>query len=134
LCFQVSKHLVECQADEASNVFNTKPGWPHNFDNSSNLRPEVTVIRRASLLPGHREWLTGDSAAKKVNWSELIASHLAQVIDVQRVGPVVLQHAGAERINLHMPHHVPAEPGRGQAEAADTSANLNRSHVPTRPQ
>jgi hypothetical protein len=39
-------------------------------NNSQIFRPEVTVIFRASSLPGNTERLAGESAANKVNWGE----------------------------------------------------------------
>jgi hypothetical protein len=111
LSFQVSKHLVERQPDEATNVLNDDETGPHNAKDASNLRPEVAVICRASLLSGDREGLTGDAPADKVNWTELVTAHLFQVADMDRLGPVVLEHLRAKRIDLHMANDLPPHPG-----------------------
>ena len=60
--FQVSKHLVECQIDDPSNIFTKHPSGPEFSDDSKHLRPEVTVIFLASSLPGNGERLTGKSS------------------------------------------------------------------------
>lgn len=75
MCFQVSKHRVECQADEATNVLNNDDTGLHDGKNASNFRPEVTVICRASLLPGDRKGLTGDAPCNNINWSEFVATN-----------------------------------------------------------
>jgi hypothetical protein len=128
LNFQVSKHRVECQLDEATNVLNDDETGPHNAKDSSNFWPEVAVVCRASLLPGDRKGLTGDAPADKVNCTELVTAYLFQVADMNGVGPVMRQHFRAERIDLHMASHLPAHPCGGQGEAADARAELNHPH------
>jgi hypothetical protein len=68
--FQVKAHIIECHADEASNILDTDESGPEFRNKSRHLRPEVTVIRRASLLSGDGERLTGDAAGEEVNASE----------------------------------------------------------------
>jgi hypothetical protein len=128
LSFQVSKHLVERQLDKPTNVLNDDETGPHNAKDSSNFRPEVAVICRASLLSGDREGLTGYPSTDNINWTELVTAHLFQVVDVDGIGPVVFEDAGAEGVDLHMPHHLPPHPGRRQGEAADASADLDYPH------
>jgi hypothetical protein len=65
--FQVSAHVIECHADEASNVLTTDPSGPDLLNNAQHLRPEVAVIRRASLLAGHAEGLAGESSGEEIN-------------------------------------------------------------------
>jgi hypothetical protein len=65
--FQVKAHIIECHADEASNVLDANPSGPEFFSKSQHLRPEVTVIRRPSLLACNREGLAGDAAGKEIN-------------------------------------------------------------------
>src|SRR5262245_8416086 len=64
--FQVRNTAVEFHLNEASNVFTNDPMGPDGSDNASHFRPEVTVICRASLLPGNREGLAGKSSDDNV--------------------------------------------------------------------
>lgn len=113
LSFQVSKHLVECQADEATNVLNDDETGPHNAKDASNVWPEVAVVCRASLLPGDREGLTGDAPADKVNWTKLVTAHLFQIVDMDGVWPMVFEDLGAEWVDFDMTDHLPAHPFGG---------------------
>jgi hypothetical protein len=65
--FQVRKHLVEFHIDDSNNIFANDPKRLHLPYNSKHLRPEKTVIFRASLVPGDTEWLARESAANKLN-------------------------------------------------------------------
>jgi hypothetical protein len=62
--FQVRAHIIECHADEPSNVLDTNESGPEFLSKSQHFRPEVTVIRRAALLSGDGEGLTGDAASE----------------------------------------------------------------------
>lgn len=128
LSFQVSKHLVECQLDEATNVLNDDETGPHNAKDASNFRPEVAVVCRASLLPGDRKGLTGDAPTDKINCTELVTMHVLQVVDMHCCGPVMLQHAGTKRVDLDVSDHLPPHPFGSEGEAADARANLNDPH------
>lgn len=110
--FQVSKHLVECHTDEPSNVFNEDDTGSHDRKDSINFRPEVTVIFRAESLPGVTERLARDSAGNNVNWSPLVTLHLSQIVQSQRIRPVLRQNTATPGVNLDMTHHLPAHPGR----------------------
>ena len=55
--FQVSQHLVEAQGDVTSNVFSNEKSGSCLCNNSTQLRPEVTVIFLAFALPGLAEGL-----------------------------------------------------------------------------
>ena len=59
--FQVRKHRVECHVDDSSNILTNDPSGPEFLYNSEHLWPEVTVIFRASSLPGNTERLAGES-------------------------------------------------------------------------
>lgn len=67
--FQVRKHRVERQIDDASNIFTKHPAGPELRNNSQHFRPEVTVISLASSLPGEGERLAGEAAGNNVNCS-----------------------------------------------------------------
>jgi hypothetical protein len=65
--FQVRKHRVECQIDDSRHIFTNDPSGPEFVYNSEKFWPEVTVILLASLLPGNRERLAGESSGNNVN-------------------------------------------------------------------
>jgi hypothetical protein len=65
--FQVSKHLVECQIDDSRHILTNDPSGLEFVYDSEHFRPEVTVIFLASLLPGNRERLAGESSGNNVN-------------------------------------------------------------------
>jgi hypothetical protein len=89
-CVQVRKHFVEAQTDVPSNIFSKHPSGPEFFDKTTHFRPEVTVILRASTLPGCTEWLAGVSPANKVNWSNIFATQLPHVFKLGDIRPVLL--------------------------------------------
>ena len=68
--FQVRKHRVECQIDDARHVLTKDPTGPDFVNNAEHFRPEVTVIVLASALPGKAERLTGESSGNNVNCSQ----------------------------------------------------------------
>jgi hypothetical protein len=65
--FQVRKHLIEAQADVPSNILGNDPSRPEISNNAVHLRPEMTVIFRASLVPGIAKRLARVSSTYKVN-------------------------------------------------------------------
>jgi hypothetical protein len=66
--FQVSKRAVERHPDEARDIFNADVSGPGFVNKSAHLRPERTVISRASSESGNRVGLTGRPAHKDI-WS-----------------------------------------------------------------
>jgi hypothetical protein len=62
-----------------SNIFANNPSGPECGNDSKHLWPEVTVIFRALSLPGNTERLARVSSDKKVNWVEIIGTHLAYI-------------------------------------------------------
>lgn len=52
------------QVVEARHVFTNNPSGPSDFDNAEHCRPEVTVIVKASLVPGCAPRLAGKSAGE----------------------------------------------------------------------
>ena len=64
--FQLRKHVVEFHRDDSRNVLAKHPSGSCFFNNAQHLRPEMTVIRRASSLPGDAEWLARKSTCDEV--------------------------------------------------------------------
>jgi len=69
---QVSTHTVERHADDTRHILTQDPTGPKVSDDSKHLRPEVTVIRRASSLSGKTERLAGETTADEVNFLDTI--------------------------------------------------------------
>jgi hypothetical protein len=65
--FHRSKHIVEPQADEASNVFTNDPSGPQRLNDRKHRIPEVAVIACASALAGRTKGLAGEASGNKVN-------------------------------------------------------------------
>jgi hypothetical protein len=99
-CLQVRKHFVEAQTDVPSNILSKHPSGPEFFDKTAHFRPEVTVIFRASTLPGCTEWLAGVSSANKVNWSNIFATQLPHVFKLGNIRPVFLKYSTAKRVDF----------------------------------
>jgi hypothetical protein len=64
----------------------------------------MAVIFRASALPGVTKWLAWESAANKVNWSDvtphLFAGQRPHVLVTRHARPVLRQHLAAEFVLL----------------------------------
>jgi hypothetical protein len=78
--FQISKHLVERQVDDPSNIFANDPTGPCFSNNPKHLRPEVTVILIASSLPGKTERLAWESTRKEVEVFDFTSLEIPDVI------------------------------------------------------
>jgi hypothetical protein len=63
--FQVRNTVVEFHRDESSNVLTNDPSGPGFAYNPEHFRPERTVIRRASSLPGLGKWLAWKPSGKQ---------------------------------------------------------------------
>jgi hypothetical protein len=59
---QVSKHRFECQIDDSNNILTNDPSRPEFSYDSKHFRPEITVISKASSLPGRAERLAREAA------------------------------------------------------------------------
>ena len=80
LSFQISKHLVERQVDDASNVLANDPTGSRLSNNPKHLWPEVTVILIAASLPGKTEWLAWESAREEIEVFNFIPIKLSDVV------------------------------------------------------
>jgi hypothetical protein len=89
--FQVSKHSVECQRDDSSNIFTKHPSGPGFPYNTEHLRPESTVIFVASSLSGEAVRLTGKSACDDVDWSIVASFHFVDVVANRNIRPMFFQ-------------------------------------------
>jgi hypothetical protein len=65
--FQVRKHVVEFHRNDSRNVFCQDEFGSCFFNNAEHLRPDRTVICRASSLPGNAERLARKSACDEID-------------------------------------------------------------------
>jgi hypothetical protein len=65
--FQVSQHVVEFHVDDSSNVFANDVSGLRVGNNTEHLRPDRTVIIRASLQPGVTERLARKSTCDDID-------------------------------------------------------------------
>jgi hypothetical protein len=126
--FQVSKHVVESQRDDSSNVFSNNPSGSDFADESKHFWPEITVIFFAKALPCNGERLAWKSAANEVDWM-LIANHpvLLQLFSRQLpdiavnwdTWKVLLQYLLAKGVDFAKSHGLHSCPPCGERESPD---------------
>ena len=125
--FQVRKHTVEFHRDDSWHVLAKYPSGPDTLNSGTHFRPEVTVIRRASLLPGDTEWLAGEPAGEEPNRFDCgDVSHVAVIGDS---GPVLSEHVATVGVDFSESNRLDSVPACGKCEAADAAKQVNmRSH------
>jgi len=82
-------------------------------NNSAIFWPEITVICRASSLPGNTVRLTRESSGNKVNWLEVVLSAISDIFVSPHVRPVFSEHLLAENVIFNLPltrHSSPLQP------------------------
>jgi hypothetical protein len=79
----------------------------------------VTVVIRAALLPGVREWLAREPSAEHVGSLDGSCANRSYVSMIRHLRPVLAEHGACVRVNLRLPDH--AHPGalEAEVEAAD---------------
>lgn len=90
---QISKHAVECQADDSRHILTNDPSGPCLAYDSQHLRPERTVIIVASSFPGEAVRLARESSGNKVNWSIVVSFQIVDVVANRHMRPVLLEHS-----------------------------------------
>jgi len=83
---QVSQHRVEFHVDDSSNVFAKDESGSCFLNKAEHLRPERTVILRASPVPGHAERLARKSTCDEVNPVVIGSVEAVDVGDKARTG------------------------------------------------
>lgn len=129
--FQVSEHIVECQRDDASNVFAKNPSGSRECNDFAHRRPEVAVILVRALLSGVAEGLTGEAAADEIDASEPTQSsciELANVVEDGDVGPVLAQDGAAEGIALAEGDGAHSNALEPETESADPAEEIKDIH------
>ncbi len=74
-----------------SNILSNDPRRSESLDKTPIFRPEVTVISRASSLPGNAERLAWVSSANKVDWTDLLCGEGSDVAVDRDSGPVLFE-------------------------------------------
>lgn len=115
--FQVSQHVVEFHADDSRHVLAKHPIGSCLRNNSAHLRPEVTVILRASALPGATERLARKSPCDDVGAD---AFDVSDVAIVGHVGPVAFEDFRGIRFDLTKADCLQSVPLGRQRKAADS--------------
>lgn len=135
---QVRSAIVERHADEASNVLSKHPSGPELRHDPAHLRPEETVIRRASSLPGAGERLAGKAAADEgrvfdAGVPKRSSCNVADVVESRYARPVSGQDSSAVCVTFHLCNCLkPRRLGR-QIDAADPreEADMGEAHAST---
>jgi hypothetical protein len=101
--FQISTHLVECQVDDARHILAKEPSGPESVKAADHFRPEVTVICRASSLPGNTERLAGESSADKVHSWDVSPVDFRDVVVARDCRPVLFEDFSGVVIVFNLP-------------------------------
>lgn len=132
---QVSSAIFERHADEASNVFSKHPSGPELRHDPVHLRPEETVIVRASSLPGATERLAGKAAADEgrafdAGPPKSVCCNVADVVESRYAGPVSGQDSSAVVVTFHLCYCLKAGRFRSQVDPADPreEADMGEAH------
>jgi len=129
--FQVSKHVVERQGDETSNIFANDPSGSCECNNSTHLRPEVAVIVLACLLSGDGERLAGESSAYEVDPSKASQSACVNVMYVLKAGdfgPVLAEDGLAIGVSLAESNRSHSSAFKSKAEPSNARKKVKDSH------
>jgi len=92
---QVSKHVIECQTDEASNILSNDPSGPEFLHHSKHFRPEITVVFRAFSLAGTGERLTGEATGQygrcmfDAGFPDSVNCDILDILPSRHIGPVL---------------------------------------------
>jgi hypothetical protein len=132
--FQVSQHIIECQRDEASNVFAKEPSGSFECNNAAHFRPEVAVVRLCFLLSGDAEGLAGESSADEIDSSKPTQSLCVQgtnIIEARDSRPVLAEDGSAELVSLAEGDC--SHPGslKSETESSDAGKEVKYPHRPT---
>lgn len=104
-----------------NNVLSNDPRGPESRDKAAILRPEVTVIFRASALPGETEWLAWVSSANNV---ALDAGECADVVMDGDAWPVLSEDGPAVGVDLAEGDGTHSGSFKPEAETADPAEEV----------
>jgi hypothetical protein len=129
--FQVSENSVEPQRvrNKTRHILAKHPSRPSSGNKSAHFRPEIAVVVSSALLSGDRPGLAWEASADEVSRSNCIGAQLPHVVEDRHVGPVLAQHALAERIALAERHgRREAGPLQPESKAANAAEQVQGQH------
>jgi hypothetical protein len=118
---QVRKHLVEFHADDSRHVLTKHPSGLASSNNVAHCRPEMTVVFRASSLPGKRVRLAGKTSGNEIasnNWN------CSNVSEVGHLGPVLFEDLARIRIDFAEANGSEPSAMSGNGEAPDAAEKV----------
>ena len=134
--FQIIKHGVEAQVDEANNVFSKHPSGPQFLDKPAILRPEGAVIFSTQSLPCDAVRLTGESSANNVDWRDSVCGksfggERSYVVITGDIGPALSQDGAAVRLDFAEGDCSHSGAFESEAKAADAAEQVKDIHAAT---
>lgn len=123
--------MVEAQRDVTTNVFKKAPSGSFALNDFKHMRPEVTVICRAFLLPGNGKRLAGVACRDKV--ASPFVVKVSEVGDDGHSGPVMSEDGLAEGVDFgegngaNISTCCGSGPACGECEPADPAAQIDVS-------
>jgi hypothetical protein len=116
------EYIAHSPRKQRCDVLHEDVSGSHLANDSGKLPPEAgSFAVESGALSRVADVLAGEAPADEIDRLEVVASDIANVLQLGNVGPVLRQHALAERVNLDLPPYF--HPGALQAEfhATDTS-------------
>jgi hypothetical protein len=129
--FQVSEHIVECQRDDASNVFANDPRRSRECNNCAHRRPEIAVVVVSLLVTGDAEGLTGESATDNIDSSkptQSVCVNGANIVKTWDVRPVLAENGAAELVSLTEGDGTHAGSLKPERETTDAAEEVEDIH------
>lgn len=119
--FQVSNAIVECHADDSSNILSNDPRRPELLHNAKHFWPEETVVLCAFSLPGDGERLAGEPAGDEgrafdAGRPESVTCNGSHVVEPRHVRPVFREDALAIWISFDLGDGAEPRPLRGEVD------------------
>jgi hypothetical protein len=122
--FQVSVHLVECQADDSNNILTNDPSWPCLLYDSEHFWPEIAVIVLASPLPGVTEWLAGKSSREKSDSSICRAIERFDVSVDWDIRPMLFEDGLGVGFVVAESNGLKSSPSSGKSKSSNTAEQV----------
>ena len=121
---QVSNAIVECHADDPSNILSNDPSGPELLHNAEHFRPEETVVLCASPLPGDGKRLAGEPAGDEgrafdAGVPESVSCNGSHVVESRHARPVFREDLLAERVLLDLGDGAEPGPLCGEVDPSD---------------
>jgi hypothetical protein len=126
-------HLFEYHpvipTNDSVNIFSDDPCWLDFLYDSKHVRPQVSVIIRTFSSSCCTEWLAWESSGEYVNFPfELFGIEFSDVTDALCIGPVVVEDAIAERVDLAVKDIVPTHHFCREVETATAGEQASMIH------